>query len=52
MYLIFEYPYDPAYGSIVVEPEAGANLVFRSHEEAESFARSQCIHAYVIIVID
>lgn len=52
MYLIFEYPYDPALGSVVIDTETGGNMVFDTQSEAEEFARDNCIHCYAIIYTD
>ena len=49
MYLIFEYPYDPTYGSIIVDPETGSNMIFNSADEARLFADENCAHDFVVI---
>ena len=52
MYLIFQYPYDPSVGSVIIDPDSGDNLVFDTMYEAETFARENCNHPYIIFRVE
>lgn len=51
MVLIFEYPFDPQQGSILVDPVTALNLVFTDETTAIAFAEANCIHAYHLITL-
>ena len=51
MYLIFEYPFDPANGSIIVDPETGTNMIFESIDDARIFADENCAHEFIVICL-
>jgi len=52
MYLIFEYPYDPAVGSVIIDPDSGNILVFDTKDEAVKFARENCNYPYIIFNVE
>lgn len=51
MVLIFEYPFDPQQGSILVDPVTARNLIFTDETTAIAFAEANCIHAYHLITL-
>lgn len=52
MYLIFEHPYDPSIGSVIIDPDTEYNLVFDTKDEAEEFARENCNYPYTIFKVE
>ena len=51
MYLIINYPYDPRFASIVIDPSSGCNKVFNSIDEAQIYAEKTMIHEWMIVEI-
>ena len=49
MFLLIQYPYDPNWASLVIDPSTGANIVFDSKDEAQSYAEKTLIHQWIVV---